>query len=133
MMPPSLHAMLVERCRREGVERQPRRRPARLATDGTVLRNYVVAEAGNFKTPDRGQFDATSLHQIVKLMIAAPSGSRAGLGIRVSRTMPLARFSAGPRIREWRTGRCRADLHLPAAKLSPLGDLARLHHGAGAR
>ena len=40
-----------------------------------IVKGYVVAESGNFKSKGRGAFDDKSLQQIVSLMAANPAGT----------------------------------------------------------
>ncbi len=95
--------------------------------EANVIRGYVVAQLGNFKSEGRGRFDASSLTQIVKLMKDAgsiglksrfshPSMSSDGLGSFLGRARK-------PRLDG---DRVRADLHLdPASFTSPKGNLGQ--------
>lgn len=101
--------------------------PSAIDRENNVLRGYVVAERGHFKTPGRGQFTDASLAAIVTLMQAHgsrgtkshfthPDMSSDGLGTFLGRA--LNPRLDGPRVR--------ADLHFdPTAANAPgKGDLA---------
>jgi hypothetical protein len=89
-----------------------------------VLRGYVVAQEGHFKTAGRGQFTRASLAKIVSLgagprglksRFTHPSMSSDGLGSFLGRAHGLR--LDGDRVR--------ADLHFdPTASTGPKGDLA---------
>jgi hypothetical protein len=93
---------------------------------GEVLRGYVVAKFGDFKSPGRGRFNLQSLETIRDLLNSGP-----GTPIKSNFSHPkrendqgLGRFLG--RVRDaWLDGdRVRADLHLdPGAHDSPEGDL----------
>lgn len=89
-----------------------------------VIRGYVVAQTGDFKS-GRGSFDDRSLRMIAEQMNASPAGLKSrfthpslsddGLGKHLGRAKS-ARIDGG---------RVRADLHLAdAASRAPAGDLA---------
>src|SRR5262245_30188022 len=48
--------------------------------DAKVIRGFVVAQLGPFKTQGRGEFDERSLKQIVRLMGQEPSGLASNYG-----------------------------------------------------
>jgi hypothetical protein len=99
-------------------------RPVGVDREKKVIRGYVVAELGPFKTPGRGQFDDESLNKIVSLFGEHPSGLKSrfthpglssdGLGSF------LGRAKGG-----YRDGtKVRADLHLADSSFhTPNGDL----------
>jgi hypothetical protein len=99
-----------------------------------ILKGYILAQAGPFKSPGRGEFDSASLQSIVKLGNAAPGGLKSrfthpdmssdGLGKHLGRAKNLslsyAQNAAG------QTVQCvRGDLHFAnSASRTPSGDLA---------
>lgn len=89
-----------------------------------VLRGYVVAQRGAFKTEGRGQFDDESLAQIVRLMKSNPKGTKSRFAHPTLSDDGLGKFlgrSWDPRIDG---DRVRADLHLSASSFeSPAGNL----------
>ena len=69
----------------------PKRERLRAATEGrpigvdrqlNAIMGYVVAQEGPFKSEGRGEFDAKSLRQIVKLMKTTPRGTPRKLGVK---------------------------------------------------
>lgn len=109
----------------KGVDRQAR-----------VIRGYVVAQLGPFKSEGRGEFDADSLKQIVELWpqaglksrFAHPGESSDGLGkylgrARTPRLDTATVERAGERVQ---VSCVRADLHLdPSAFRTPSGNLGQ--------
>ena len=104
-------------------------RPVGVDADARVIRGYVTAQEGPFKTPGRGEFDRTSLRQIVAASNAHPKGLRVrfqhpsmsddGLGKYLGRSRGAWLDTSGP---VWRV---RADLHFAdSAADAPAGDLA---------
>lgn len=99
-------------------------RPVGVDRENKVIRGYVVAELGHFKTPGRGQFTRESLNKIVSLYGEKPAGLKSrfthpnlssdGLGSFLGRSK--GGYLDGDKVR--------ADLHLAeSAFLSPKGDL----------
>lgn len=110
-------------------------RPIGVDRENRVLRGYVVAQAGPFKSDGRGEFDVAALEAIVRLGNAKPLGLKSrfthpdmssdGLGKFLGRAKDLSMHAA----RDERTGKevpaVRADLHFdPSASNTPTGDLA---------
>lgn len=104
-----------------------------------VIRGYVVAQEGAFKSEGRGEFDPHSLREIVRLMKAAPNGLKSRFGHPTLSDDGLAKFlgrSRNPRlgtatVRTEDGSRktvqaVRADLHLdPTSFHTPAGNLGR--------
>lgn len=105
-----------------------------------VIRGYVVAQEGPFKTPGRGEFDRAALDAIAGMVNAAPSGLKSrlshptasdnGIGTFLGRAKSArldqiaARDSEGQLLTN-SIAVVRADLHLDrAVHVSPSGDLA---------
>lgn len=93
--------------------------------ENKVIRGYIVAQKGPFKTPGRGEFDDKSLDKIVELMNA-----RLPLGVKSRFTHPsesddgLGKFLGRARNARRDGDSVRADLHLsPVAFRSPSGNL----------
>lgn len=111
-------------------------RPAEVDRKNNVLRGYVVAQEGPFKTAGRGEFDLKSLEKIVELMRAGPpaglksrfthpSLSSDALGSYLGRarnpSLDKARTADGQLVNA-----VRADLHLdPSSFSSPKGNLGQ--------
>ncbi len=107
--------------------------------EAEVIRGYIVAQEGPFKSEGRGEFDKPALREIVKLMRASPNGLKSRFTHPDMTSDGLGRFLGrikNPRLdkistRESEGGRrddeitvVRADLHLdPASHTSPSGDL----------
>lgn len=92
--------------------------------EGMVIRGYVVAQLGYFKSEGRGQFTADSLSKIVALMNASERGLKSRF------THPtLSSDGLGKHLGRAKNGRMdgnkvRADLHLdPSSRNTPHGDL----------
>lgn len=92
--------------------------------DKKIVKGYIVAELGAFKTPGRGQFDSESLDQIVRLYAEHPKGLKSrfthpglsadGLGSYLGRSRNARRDG----------DKVRADLHLADVSFStPNGNL----------
>lgn len=99
-------------------------RPVKVDRESKILRGYVVAELGPFKTPGRGQFDDESLNKIVDLYRESPKGIKSrfthpglssdGLGTFLGRSRDAYRDGT----------KVRADLHLAESSFhTPKGDL----------
>ncbi len=94
--------------------------------ESRVIRGFVVAQAGAFRTPGRGEFDAPALSRVVELNNAA----RQGIKSRFSHPMPMGRDGIGSFLGRVTNARLdgdkvRADLHLAkSASKTPQGDLA---------
>lgn len=105
--------------------------------EAKVIRGYVVAQEGPFKSAGRGEFDTASLKQIVKLMKAkGPAGLKSRfthptmsddglgklLGFAKNPSLDMVEVERGGETVQLQA--VRADLHLsPAAFSSPSGDL----------
>lgn len=109
--------------------------PVAVDREANVLRGYVLAQQGPFKSQGRGEFDEEALRSIVSLGNARPKGlksrfthpglSEDGLGSYLGRAKNLRMDKA----RDDRTGKTvlavRGDLHFsPSASKSPKGDLS---------
>lgn len=107
--------------------------------EAEVIRGYIVAQEGPFKSEGRGEFDKPALREIVKLMRASPNGLKSrfshpdvtgdGLGKFLGRVKNprldkiSVRESQGER-RDDEITVVRADLHLdPTSHTTPSGDL----------
>ena len=122
-LPAKLRAVLPSAARVGGVDRER-----------GVIRGYVVAQLGAFKSDGRGEFDQRSLEEIIKLWPAAglkvrfahPNESSDGLGKYLGRakdpylgTATVDRDGVPTQIPA-----VRADLHLdPTSRKTPSGDL----------
>jgi hypothetical protein len=110
-------------------------RIAAVDRDKQVIRGYVLAQEGPFKSAGRGAFDRDALQEIVRLgnatrtglksRFAHPTLSDDGLGKHLGRAKNLRLDTA----LDARTGRTvaavRGDLHFdPSASKTPSGDLA---------
>lgn len=109
--------------------------------ENEIIRGYVVAQEGPFKSDGRGEFDVPALKQIVKLMKAAPNGlkvrfthpdlSNDGLGKFLGRAKNprLDKISSRESAGELKTDEItvvRADLHIdPSAHETPGGDIGK--------
>ncbi len=102
-------------------------RPIGVDREARVLRGYVVAQRGPFKTKGRGEFDDKSLASIVELMNSGSAGLKSrfthpdmssdGLGKFLGRSRNARLTDDGAKVR--------ADLHFdPSASKTPNGDLA---------
>lgn len=103
--------------------------------EANVLRGYVVAQEGPFKSQGRGEFDMKSLRTIVEMGNASGKGLKSRLGHPTLSDDGVGKFLG--RSREFRLGRTfsttlgrdvaavRADLHFDkTAHDTPHGDLA---------
>ena len=110
----------------------PAARPVGVDREKRVLRGYVVAQAGPFKSEGRGEFDQLALERIVELWpsgglksrFAHPTESADGLGRYLGRArdpyLSEAVTPSGAKVPA-----VRADLHFdPSASKTPEGDLA---------
>lgn len=109
-------------------------RPIGVDREAKVIRGYVVAQEGPFKSEGRGEFDADSLAKIVELWpanglksrFAHPNESNDGLGRYLGRAhKPYLSTTVADRGGKPVEVRCvRADLHLDKSSFSsPEGDL----------
>lgn len=95
--------------------------------ENKILRGFIVAELGPFKTPGRGEFDKAGLQKIVEL------GNAKSIGLKSRFTHPgLSSDALGNylgRVRNFRMDgdtKVRADLHFdPSAFTGPKGNLAQ--------
>lgn len=110
----------------------PKGAPVGVDRDKNVLRGYVVAQAGSFKSSGRGEFDQKSLDLILSLGNAAPQGLKSrlnhasmsddGIGKHLGRARDFVMGTA----LDARTGKkvpaVRADLHFDRTALDePIG------------
>jgi len=103
-----------------GVDRQER-------LDGVtenVLRGYVVAQEGPFKSEGRGEFDRKGLEAIVRLMNREPNGLKSRFAHPTLSEDGIGKFLGRARNARLMGDRVRADLHLdPTSFNTPSGDL----------
>lgn len=103
-------------------------RPVGVDREAKIIRGYVLAQEGPFKSEGRGEFDRAALAEIVRLTNAARKGLRSrfahpslsddGIGKYLGRARGAWLDQSGP---VWRA---RADLHLAASSFdTPSGDL----------
>ncbi len=92
-----------------------------------VIRGYVVAQRGHFKSQGRGQFDDASLATIVKLYKGAgPMGLKSRFTHPTMSDDGLGSFLGRSRNARLDEDRVRADLHLdPSSFVSPKGNLGQ--------
>ena len=90
-----------------------------------IIRGYVVAEMGPFKTPGRGEFDEQSLETIVKLIKATPNGLKSRFAHPGLSSDGIGKFLGRARNPRVVLGQqVRADLHLdPTSFDTPSGNL----------
>lgn len=89
-----------------------------------VIRGYIVAERGPFKSAGRGEFNDAGLRGIVQLMNARPAGTKSRFTHASVSDDGLGKFLGRARNARLDGGAVRADLHLsPASRKSPSGDL----------
>lgn len=94
--------------------------------EARVIRGYVVAEAGPFKTPGRGKFDEAGLARIIALMNARPAGTKSRFAHPGLSADGIGTFLGRARNARVDGARARADLHLdPSAFTSPSGNLGQ--------
>jgi hypothetical protein len=92
--------------------------------DRNVIRGYVVAQEGVFKTEGRGEFDQQSLKTIVRLINAEPSGLKSRFAHPTLSDDGLGKFLGRARNARIDKDRVRADLHLDDSSFNtPSGDL----------
>ena len=105
-------------------------RPVRVDREAKIIRGYVVAQLGPFKSQGRGEFDETSLEQILaawpknglRSRFSHPNESSDGLGKYLGRGRDPFRSTVVIDGKE--VPAVRADLHLdPSAFRTPNGDL----------
>lgn len=92
--------------------------------ENKVIRGYVVAQSGPFKTPGRGEFDEQSLRKIVKLINATPKGLKSRFAHPSLSEDGIGKFLGRARDARLDKDRVRANLHLdPSSFSTPSGDL----------
>ena len=93
--------------------------------DKKILRGYVVAQKGPFKTPGRGEFDDLSLDQIVQLYAAKPAGLKSRFTHPDMSNDGLGKYLGRSRDAKRDGDKVRADLHFDdSAFNTPSGNLA---------
>lgn len=98
--------------------------PVGVDREARVIRGYVVAEAGPFKTPGRGEFDEDGLSKIIELMRAKTAGTKSRFAHPNLSADGLGKFLGRAKNARLDGGKVRADLHLdPSSFTSPAGDL----------
>lgn len=111
-------------------------KPEAVDRTANILRGYVLAQEGAFKSEGRGEFDALSLRSIVKLGNDTPSGLKSRLGHPTMSDDGIGKFLGRARdlrmgkARDSRTGKevqaVRGDLHFDqTAHDTPHGNLAK--------
>lgn len=102
----------------------PGAKPLGVDREAKVIRGYVVAQLGAFKTAGRGQFDDASLRQIVDLMGKHPKGLRSRFAHPTESNDGLGSYLGRAKNPRMDGDRVRADLHLdPTSFSSPNGNL----------
>ena len=100
--------------------------PTGVDRENKVIRGYVVAQKGHFKSEGRGQFDDQSLAKIVELMNSSPIGLKSRLAHPTECDDGVGKFlgrAKNARLADGGT-KVRADLHLdPSSFQTPAGDL----------
>lgn len=112
-------------------------RPIGVDREKKILRGYVVAQEGAFKTPGRGEFDLSALKDIRAAINATDQGIKSRLGHPTMSDDGIGKFLGRAKnavmgdVRVSRDGKpvtlraVRADLHFdPTASRTPNGDLA---------
>lgn len=79
--------------------------------DKGVLRGYVVAQEGDFKTPGRGSFDLESLRAVTRLMNSTPKGVKSHFAHPTLSDDGLGKLLGRARNARMDKDRVRADLH----------------------
>jgi hypothetical protein len=99
-------------------------RPAGVDKENKVLRGYVIAQLGPFKSAGRGQFDQESFDRILALARAMPAGLKSRFSHPTASDDGLGKFLGRSRNLRQEGDRLRADLHLdPTAFGTPSGNL----------
>jgi hypothetical protein len=99
-------------------------KPIGVDREAGVIKGYVVAQRGPFKSEGRGEFDDASLLSIVALMNAKPQGTKSRFGHPGMSDDGLGKFLGRSKDARIDGDRVRADLHLnPASRTTPHGDL----------
>lgn len=104
--PEMLRAGLVTSDQSIGVDRE-----------NNVLRGYVVAQLGHFKSEGRGQFTQESLERIVELGNAAPKGLRSRFSHPSMSDDGLGKYLGRAKNYRMDGDKVRADLHFDATAL----------------
>lgn len=104
-------------------------RPVGVDREAKVLRGFVVAQLGPFKSEGRGQFDLQSLHNIVTLGNSMPQGLKSrfthptmssdGLGKHLGRAKSFVLSTAKDARTNKPVAAVRADLHFNQTSLEP--------------
>lgn len=99
-------------------------RPVGVDRKENVLRGYVVAQLGPFKTPGRGEFDLSALAKIVELINAEPKGLKSRFAHPTESDDGLGKYLGRAKNASLEGDRVRADLHLAEASFkAPSGNL----------
>lgn len=94
--------------------------------ENKVIRGYVVAQRGPFKSTGRGEFDDKSLAMIADMMNAAPKGLKSRFAHPTLSSDGLGKFLGRARNARVDGDRVRADLHLdPSSFATPAGNLGQ--------
>lgn len=89
-----------------------------------VIRGFVVAQEGSFKTEGRGEFDIKALKQIVSLMKEEPKGLKSRFAHPTLSEDGIGKFLGRARNPRLDGDKVRADLHLSDASFTaPSGNL----------
>ncbi len=101
-------------------------KPVGVDRANNVIRGYVVAQRGPFKSQGRGEFDDASLAQIVSLMAAKPAGLKSRFTHPNMSNDGLGKFLGRSKAPYLDGDRVRADLHLdPSSFSTPSGNLGK--------
>jgi hypothetical protein len=99
-------------------------RPVGVDRDNKVIRGYIVAQLGPFKTPGRGEFDRQSLETIVRLMNVRPAGTKSRFTHPGMSDDGLGKFLGRAKNARLDGNSVRADLWLdPSSFASPAGNI----------
>ena len=94
--------------------------------ENSVIRGYVVAQEGPFKTPGRGEFDKDALRSIVTLMNGQPQGVKSRFAHPTLSDDGIGKFLGRVKDARLDRDRVRADLHLDETSFdTPSGNLGK--------
>lgn len=100
--------------------------PIGVDREQNVIRGYVVAQEGPFKTPGRGEFDRDGLRSIVRLMNASRLGVKSRFAHPTLSDDGLGKFLGRAKNARMDTNRVRADLWLDETSFdTPSGNLGK--------
>lgn len=100
--------------------------PIGVDRENNIIRGYVVAQRGPFKSEGRGEFDDKSLSQIVSLMAAKSAGTKARFSHPSLSSDGIGTFLGRAKDPRLDNDRVRADLYLDASSFdTPNGNLGK--------